>query len=67
METDEAGPGGLMVLRLWVEPGAALRVRATSTTEPGHRDTAVRYASTKSEVLLVVAAWLDELTPPEPR
>ena len=56
-----------MVLRLWTEPGAELRVRVTSTTEPGQRDPTVTYASSRSEVLLLVADWLDELAPSHPR
>lgn len=67
MDTDDEGPGGLMVLRLWTEPGAELRVRVTSTTEPGRRDPTVTYASSRSEVLLLVADWLDELAPSHPR
>lgn len=53
------GPAGLLVLHLWTETDARMRVRITRTADltAGHPTTS--YASTKAEVLEAVAGWLD--------
>lgn len=56
-----------MVLRLWTEPGAGMRVRATSTTDAESGALTTSYASSSAGVLDLVAQWLDELQRPVPK
>jgi hypothetical protein len=53
-----------MVLRLWIEPGAGLRVRITRTTDVESNASSTSYASTRPEVLGLVQDWLDEMASP---
>ena len=53
-----------MVLRLWIEPGAGLRVRITRTTDVESNASSTSYASTRAEVLGLVQDWLDEMASP---
>ena len=53
-----------MVLHLWTEPDAGMRVRATSTTDTGSSFSRTSYAASSAEVLGLVAQWLHELQPP---
>jgi len=53
-----------MVLRLWIEPGAGLRVRITRTTDVESNASATSYASTRAEVTSLVQDWLDEMASP---
>jgi hypothetical protein len=63
VSSEEAGPAGLLVLRLWIEPGRRMRVRVTRTFELGPGQATTTYAASKAEVLQVVEQWLDELAP----
>ncbi len=67
MTPEDAGPTGLLVLRLWTEPRGGMRVRLTSTIELQQTQPATTYAASRAEVLLLVARWLDDLAPPESR
>ncbi len=67
MSTEEGGPVGLLVLRLWTEPGQRMRVRVTSSTELRPAQSTTTYAVTEAEVLQLVAGWLEVLTAVEPR
>ena len=49
-----------MVLRLWIEPGGGIRVRATRTTDIESGYSTTTYATAYAEVLALVQAWLDE-------
>lgn len=62
MSIEEGHAAGLLILRLWAEPGDGIRVRVTSTTDLSQAQPTVTYASTPAEVLLLVSAWLDKLT-----
>jgi hypothetical protein len=53
-----------MVLRLWIEPGAGLRVRITRTKDVEANASTTSYASTRAEVLGLVQDWLDEMASP---
>lgn len=53
-----------MVLRLWIEPGAGLRVRITRTKDVESNASTTSYASTGAEVLGLVQDWLDEMASP---
>jgi len=56
--------GGVMALRLWVEPSGRVLVRITRSTSD-RPDAAQSYAATKGEVLRAVEEWLDAfVTPP---
>ena len=54
----------MMVLRLWIEPGAGLRVRITRTTDIESSESSTAYASTGAEVMALVQMWLGEMTSP---
>jgi hypothetical protein len=49
-----------MVLRLWIEPGAGIRVRVTQTTDVESGQSTTSYASTIPEGIALVQTWLDE-------
>jgi len=49
-----------MVLRLWIEPAAEIRVRVTRTTDVESGQSTTSYASTFPEVIALVQTWLDE-------
>jgi hypothetical protein len=53
-----------MVLRLWIEPGAGLRVRITRTSDVETSESATSYASTQAEVIALVQTWLDDMASP---
>jgi hypothetical protein len=53
-----------MVLRLWIEPGAGLRVRITRTKDVESNASTTSYASTRAEVMGLVQDWLDEMASP---
>ena len=58
-------PEGLMVLVLWIDASGRVLVRISRSTSPHQPHPKRSYASTKSEVLRVVEAWLDRfVTPP---
>ena len=73
MSDAAAGPAGLMVLHLWVEPGSPtqpngsaprLRARITRAVDVGSGDAVTTYASTRTEVLRLVDDWLAEAVTP---
>jgi hypothetical protein len=67
VSNEVASTDGLLVLRLWTEPGAGVRVRITRNTDHGP-GTVTSYAASKAEVLTAVGRWMDDLVAdPEPR
>lgn len=61
MEEALSRPAGLMVLRVWTEPGGRTRVRVTRTTHPGEQIGTTSYAADRTEVLRLVGEWFDLL------
>lgn len=60
MSTEFAGTDGLLVLRLWTEPGLGMRVRITRSTDHGPGP-ATSYAASRAEVLAAVEQWMDDV------
>jgi hypothetical protein len=56
----EAERAGVLVIRVWIEPGAGdgLRARITRTVDISERDEIVTVASTPDEITETVADWL---------
>lgn len=67
MSTEDLGPGGLIVIRLWAEAGGELRVRMTSSTDLSRESVRTRVVTSRDEVLRQVEGWLDELLGPVTR
>jgi len=55
---------GLMVLRLWIEPGDRLRVRITQSNQLESASAITSYAATPGDVLEQVQAWLHSFVTP---
>ena len=53
-----------MVLRLWIEPGAGIRVRITRTSDVESGQSTTSYASTIPQVIALVQTWVDETVSP---
>lgn len=53
-----------MVLALWFEPARRPRVRITRSTQARQEQPDTSYAYTKTEVLLAVETWFDDLVTP---
>ena len=53
---------GVLVVRIWVEPGAGggLRARMTSTLDVTEQDEVVTVASTPEGIAAVVGRWIDD-------
>lgn len=64
MEETLSRPAGLMVLRVWTEPGDRMRVRVTQTTDLGRPLGASDYVTSRAEVLRLVGEWFDSLVTP---
>jgi len=60
VSTDVGVTDGLLVLRLWTEPGVGMRVRITRSTDHGPGPV-TSYAANKAEVLTAVGRWMDDL------
>ena len=58
------GAAGLMVLRLWTEPGGRLRVRITASPGLDAAGTVTTYAASPAEILAQVEDWLDHAVTP---
>jgi hypothetical protein len=67
VSTEDLGPGGLIVIRLWAEAGGELRVRMTSSTDLSRESVRTRVVTSRDEVLRQVEGWLDELLGPVTR
>lgn len=67
MSTEDLGPGGLIVIRLWTEAGGEIRVRLTSSTDLRRESVRTRVVTSRDEVLRQVEGWLDELLGPVTR
>jgi len=53
-----------MVLRLWIEPGAGIRVRITRTSDVESGQSTTSYARTLTQVTALVQTWVDETVSP---
>ena len=53
---------GVLVVRIWVEPGVGggLRARMTSTLDSTEQDELVTVASTPEGIAAVVRQWIDD-------
>lgn len=60
MSTEVASTEGLLVLRLWTEPGLGIRVRITRNADHGPGPV-TSYAASKAEVRTAVGQWMDDL------
>jgi hypothetical protein len=67
MSTEDLGPGGLIVIRLWTEAGGEIRVRLTSSTDLRRESVRTCVVTSRDEVLRQVEGWLDELLGPVTR
>lgn len=61
MKNAARGPAGLMILRLWTEPGERMRVRITRVVDLGSEESVTTYSATRDQVVEVVEDWLDSL------
>ena len=66
MSEPSGASAGLMILRVWIEPGGSIRVRITRTTDVESGQSTTSYASAFSEVISLVESWLDEAGLPRP-
>ncbi len=56
-------PTYVLVVRLWHEPGAAVRVRLRGQVDPGGALVFDRAAASSGDVVAAVGEWLELVTP----